>query len=57
MAEQTKYFSAATQYQSMDAHKAAEKFQQEIKAKGFISYQATYGQYGFSVTYWPKEQQ
>jgi hypothetical protein len=51
----TKYFSAPTQYLGMDAHKAARTFLADMRAQGYEGYEATYGQYGFAVTYWKAE--
>jgi hypothetical protein len=53
--KKTSYFSANTTEQGADAHKKARAFIAEKEGDGFIAYESTYGNHGFSVTYWKKE--
>ena len=50
--KKTQYFSANTSMQGGDAHKRAEEFLHQKEREGFVGYQSTYGNYGFSITYW-----
>jgi hypothetical protein len=53
--KQTEYFSANNSYDGFTAHQRAEEFLSGKRKEGFNAYQSTYGNYGFSVTYWKEE--